>query len=75
MSAESLNERTRNCAFNKEAHKAILLPDTTLVAIPPSTVEAPGADALPYLLLPLAGPEEYGLDVRCSSSSSYGLAE
>ena len=32
-------------------------------SVPPSTVLAPGIDALPYLLLPLAGPEEYDLDV------------
>ena len=42
----------------------MLSPDTEKVAIPPSTTVAPGMDVLPYLLLPLAGPEEYDLDVR-----------
>lgn len=54
----------RNCAFNTPAHRALLSPDTTSVNIPPSTIEASGIDVLPYLLLPLAGPEEYELEVR-----------
>ena len=41
----------------------MLLPETEQVAVPPSTKEAPGIDALPSILLPLAGPEEYDLDV------------
>lgn len=41
----------------------MLSPESTLVAVPPSTVEAPGMDILPYLLLPLAGPEEFDLEV------------
>lgn len=41
----------------------MLSPDTEKVAIPPSDIEAPGIDMLPYLLLPLAGPEEYDLEV------------
>lgn len=32
--------------------------------MPPSTVAAPGIDILPYVLLPLAGPEEFDLEVR-----------
>lgn len=52
----------KNCAFHKPAHKAMLLQDTEKVAIPPSDVEAPGINMLPYLLLPLAGPEEYDLE-------------
>ncbi|EKM50543.1 uncharacterized protein PHACADRAFT_188105 [Phanerochaete carnosa HHB-10118-sp] len=52
----------KNCAFHKPAHKAMLLPDTEKVAIPPSDVEAPSMNMLPYLLLPLAGPEEYDLE-------------
>ncbi|KAF7798572.1 hypothetical protein EIP86_009794 [Pleurotus ostreatoroseus] len=52
----------KNCAFHKEAHRAMLSPDTEKFAIPPSTTVAPGMDVLPYLLLPLAGPEEYDLD-------------
>lgn len=40
----------------------MLSPETEKVAVPPSKIEAPGMDLLPYLLLPLAGPEEYDLD-------------
>lgn len=42
----------------------MLSPDTELVAIPPSTQEAPGMDVLASILLPLAGPEEFDLEVR-----------
>ncbi|KAF6753101.1 hypothetical protein DFP72DRAFT_1171256 [Ephemerocybe angulata] len=52
----------KNCAFNARAHKAILSRDTELVTVKPSTTPAPGIGALPYLLLPLAGPEEFDLD-------------
>ncbi|OCH96344.1 DUF383-domain-containing protein [Obba rivulosa] len=52
----------KNCAFNVKAHRAMLLPETERVAVPPSSVEAPGMDVLPYLLLPLAGPEEFDLE-------------
>lgn len=41
----------------------MLLPEVEIVAVTPSTKEAPGIDALPAILLPLAGPEEIGLDV------------
>ncbi|KAG7093456.1 hypothetical protein E1B28_007132 [Marasmius oreades] len=54
----------KNCAFNARAHKAILSPETERVAVSPSTIKAPGISALPYLLLPLAGPEEFDLEVR-----------
>jgi hypothetical protein len=40
-----------------------LSPETSKVVIPPSSIEAPGIDALPYILLPLAGPEELDLEV------------
>lgn len=53
----------RNCAFQKEAHRAMLVPDTEQVAIPPSKVTAPGIDLTQYLLLPLCGPEEFDLEV------------
>ncbi|KAH6889015.1 cytoplasmic protein [Coprinopsis sp. MPI-PUGE-AT-0042] len=46
----------------KQAHKAMLSPETAQVAVSPSKVLAPGVDALPYLLLPLAGPDEFDLD-------------
>lgn len=44
--------------------------DTDEVAVPPSTSVAPGIDALPYILLPLAGPEELDLEVRFPPSMS-----
>lgn len=43
----------------------MLLPETERAAVPPSTEEAPGIDALPAILLPLVGPEEFDLDVGC----------
>ncbi|KAJ7777173.1 hypothetical protein B0H16DRAFT_1504558 [Mycena metata] len=52
----------KNCAFHAPGHKAILSPDSVAVSVPPSTSVAPGIDALPYLLLPLAGPEEFDLE-------------
>ncbi|EIN09451.1 cytoplasmic protein [Punctularia strigosozonata HHB-11173 SS5] len=52
----------KNCAFYQPGHRAMLSEQTTLVTVPPSTVEAPGVDALAYILLPLAGPEELDLD-------------
>lgn len=52
----------KNCCFHDKGHKAILSPETEQVAVRPSTITAPGIDALPYLLLPLAGPEEFDLD-------------
>ncbi|KIM88162.1 hypothetical protein PILCRDRAFT_770815 [Piloderma croceum F 1598] len=52
----------KNCAFNSSAHKALLSPESTKLFIPPSTIEAPGVDILSYLLLPLAGPEEFDLE-------------
>lgn len=56
----------RNCAFQIQAHRAILSPDTVKVTIPPSTIEAPGITVLPDLLMPLAGPEEFDLEVCLS---------
>ena len=41
----------------------MLLPETERIAVAPSTKEAPGIDVLPAILLPLAGPEEFDLDV------------
>ncbi|KAJ7173474.1 hypothetical protein C8R46DRAFT_115733 [Mycena filopes] len=52
----------KNCAFHAPGHKAILSPDSEDVSVPPSAAVAPGTDALPYLLLPLAGPEEFDLE-------------
>jgi hypothetical protein len=53
----------RNCSFYVPGHKALLSPETSKVAITPPSIEAPGIDALPYILLPLAGPEELDLEV------------
>ncbi|KAF9785259.1 DUF383-domain-containing protein [Thelephora terrestris] len=55
----------KNCAFHVPAHKAILLPETERAAVPPSTKQASGIDALPSILLPLAGPEELDIDASC----------
>ncbi|KAJ6568368.1 hypothetical protein DFH09DRAFT_1080741 [Mycena vulgaris] len=52
----------KNCVFHAPGHQAILSPDSTSVSVPPSTSVAPGIDALPYILLPLAGPEEFDLE-------------
>lgn len=52
----------KNCAFYVQAHRAMLTPDSERIAVPPSSVEASGMDILPYLLLPLAGPEEFDLE-------------
>lgn len=54
----------RNCAFHVPGHRAMLSPDTIEVGVPPSTSEAAGINILPHLLLPLAGPEEFDLEVR-----------
>ncbi|KAE9390438.1 DUF383-domain-containing protein [Gymnopus androsaceus JB14] len=54
----------KNFSFNARAHRALLTPEATSVSIPPSKATAPGVGALPYLLLPLAGPEELDLDVQ-----------
>ncbi|KIK07853.1 hypothetical protein K443DRAFT_152820 [Laccaria amethystina LaAM-08-1] len=52
----------KNCSFHSAGHKAILSPESVLVSVPPSKLQSRGIDALPYLLLPLAGPEEFELD-------------
>ncbi|EPT00980.1 hypothetical protein FOMPIDRAFT_1049223 [Fomitopsis schrenkii] len=52
----------KNCAFHVQAHRALLSPESERVAVLPSTVEAPGMDILPAVLLPLAGPEEFDLE-------------
>ena len=62
---------SRNCAFLATGHKAILSPDTERVSVSPKELLAPGIDALPYLLLPLAGPEEFDLDVHPPPSLSW----
>ncbi|KAG2362174.1 hypothetical protein BDR07DRAFT_1357939 [Suillus spraguei] len=50
----------KNCAFSSQVHRVILSPEA--VVVPPSTSSVPGVDALPYILLPLAGPEELDLE-------------
>ncbi|KAH9933384.1 DUF383-domain-containing protein [Fomitopsis serialis] len=52
----------KNCAFHVQAHRALLSSESERVAVPPSTAEASGMDILPYVLLPLAGPEEFDLE-------------
>ncbi|KAJ8503064.1 hypothetical protein ONZ45_g11185 [Pleurotus djamor] len=52
----------KNCAFNVPGHRAFLTQESVKVKVPPSSLEAPGIDALPCILLPLAGPEEFELD-------------
>ncbi|KAG6828550.1 hypothetical protein H0H92_007574 [Tricholoma furcatifolium] len=52
----------KNCAFHAPGHKAILSPESEKIAVSPSIATAPGVDALPYILLPLAGPEEFELE-------------
>ncbi|KAH9000197.1 DUF383-domain-containing protein [Lactarius akahatsu] len=48
----------KNCAFYTQGHQAILTPESDSVIVPPSDLRAPGIDALQYILLPLAGPED-----------------
>ncbi|THH15754.1 hypothetical protein EW146_g4786 [Bondarzewia mesenterica] len=52
----------KNCSFYKQGQQAMLLSESDVVSIPPSIEKAPGIDALPYILLPLAGPEEFDLE-------------
>ncbi|PFH48657.1 hypothetical protein AMATHDRAFT_76595 [Amanita thiersii Skay4041] len=52
----------KNCAFHVRGHRALLTPESTTIAVPPSNRPAPGIDVLPFLLLPLAGPEEFDLE-------------
>jgi hypothetical protein len=54
----------RNCAFYAQGHQAILTPDSQTVLVPPSSLSAPGINALQHILLPLAGPEEFDLDAQ-----------
>lgn len=58
-----LNIIHRNCSFVQEAHRVILSPESDLNTL--SFVNDPvrGIDVLPRILLPLAGPEEYDLEV------------
>jgi len=54
----------KNCSFYKQGHQAILTPESQSVLVPPSSIPAPGIDALQHILLPLAGPEEFDLDAQ-----------
>lgn len=60
----SVLTRHRNCAFYTQGHQAILTPESDTAIVPPSELRAPGIDALQYILLPLAGPEEFDLDTQ-----------
>lgn len=48
---------SRNSTFVKDAHRALLAEDTVTVG------ECNGVNMLPYVLLPLCGPEEFDIDV------------
>jgi len=54
----------KNCSFYAQGHQAILEPESQTVLVPPSNLSAPGIDALPHILLPLAGLEEFDLDAQ-----------
>ena len=59
----------RNCAFYTSGHKALLSSDKDSVRIVTSTGPlARGINILPAILLPLAGPEEFDLDVGNNSN-------
>ncbi|CAE6349961.1 unnamed protein product [Rhizoctonia solani] len=52
----------KNCAFHTPAHMAMLKPEVETVTIPPRNEEGKGMNLLSFLLLPLAGPEEFDLE-------------
>ncbi|KAG8892612.1 hypothetical protein FRB99_002585 [Tulasnella sp. 403] len=52
----------KNCCFHVESHKAIISPEDVDADVPPSPKTAPGINAVPAILLPLAGPEEFELE-------------
>ncbi|KAJ1306884.1 hypothetical protein OPQ81_007869 [Rhizoctonia solani] len=52
----------KNCAFHAPAHMAMLKPEDETVTIPPSPDKGKGMNLLSFLLLPLAGPEEFDLE-------------
>ena len=56
----------RNCCFDTEAHRALLTSETQIAD---TRKNAPGINILPSVLLPLAGPEEYDLEVRVLPNS------
>ena len=47
-----------------DAHPAMFSSENDLTPVPHSKQPALGLNVLPRILLPLAGPEEYELDVR-----------
>lgn len=56
------NNPDRNCCFNVVGHQAMLTPEGTKVAVEGAKPTS-GVDVLPYILFPLAGPEELEPDV------------
>ena len=70
------NDLSRNCSFHAAGHRAILSPESEVVSVLPSKTTAPGIDALPYILLPLAGPDEFDLEVLiCFPSQTQSLSD
>ena len=54
----------RNCSFYTQDHQAIPISESQPVIMLPLNILAPGIDALPRILLPLAGPKEFDLDAQ-----------
>lgn len=54
----------RNCCFHTAAHRALIETPDVETYIPPSTQKAPGMNIVLSILTPLAGPEEFDLEVR-----------
>ncbi|KAG8748350.1 hypothetical protein FRC10_005897 [Ceratobasidium sp. 414] len=58
----------KNCAFYTPAHVALLKPEDEMTTIPPDPAEAKGMNLLSFILLPLAGPEEFDLEACLAPS-------
>jgi hypothetical protein len=53
----------KNCAFVQEAHRLLMSPEEELFTVSFSNKPVAGLNILPSTLLPLAGPEEFELEV------------
>jgi hypothetical protein len=58
-----VTEIPRNCSFIQEAHRVLLSPESELNTLSFSEGSVAAIDVLPRVLLPLAGPEEFELEV------------